>query len=236
MLDQDTQPLTNAPSKQNLHTDCARVCHRFGFQHFLFISKTSNSTQPRLIIIQGTSANTSDTRREESRGVMRISARTNSSDLEISKILSQFPSDHKQQFTNVLQSKQVKIPLMNSLSFPVTGKNGDIGMLILASSVDLCHLNTTKEQLSYTQEFAQNIHQVAMHLVDKKSTVDRQKLTQRESECLRWAAIGKTNWEIGEILGISKRTVLFHLHNAGKKLQTSNRYHTLARAVSLGLT
>ena len=43
-------------------------------------------------------------------------------------------------------------------------------------------------------------------------------LTQREKTCLQWAAVGKTSWEMGVILGLTERTVNFHIHNACRKL------------------
>src|ERR1700682_4923186 len=49
------------------------------------------------------------------------------------------------------------------------------------------------------------------------------RLTLKEKECLRWCKEGKTNWEIGEIMSISEKTVEFHLSNTIKKLGVSNR-------------
>lgn len=49
-------------------------------------------------------------------------------------------------------------------------------------------------------------------------TVDGVTLSQREMECLKWAARGKTAWEIGRILGISRSTAAYHRDNAKKKL------------------
>ncbi|SDN38347.1 LuxR family transcriptional regulator [Afipia sp. GAS231] len=43
-------------------------------------------------------------------------------------------------------------------------------------------------------------------------------LSPRESECLQWAAQGKSSWEIGRILGISRHTVASYLDNAKQKL------------------
>ncbi len=233
MLNHDTQLLTDSPSKKSLHGACAEVCRHFGFQYFLFISKIPSDIQPRLIIIQGTHEGASVC--QEHRGVLRISTQENISSTEIDNLLSHFATNHKQQLMHILRSKQVNIPLVNSLSFPVIGNNDDLGLLILATSIDFCRSNTTTAQLSYAQEFAHNIHQAIICLVQNDHPIDFQKLTKRELECLHWAAVGKTNWEIGKILGVSKRTVVFHLQNSTKKLQTSNRYHTIARAVSLGL-
>ncbi|MCQ3823086.1 helix-turn-helix transcriptional regulator, partial [Streptococcus agalactiae] len=48
-------------------------------------------------------------------------------------------------------------------------------------------------------------------------------LTAREKETLRWTALGKTYVEISMILSIDTRTVKFHLVNAMRKLQASNK-------------
>ncbi|PXX55727.1 Response regulator containing a CheY-like receiver domain and an HTH DNA-binding domain [Pseudomonas sp. LAMO17WK12:I10] len=48
-------------------------------------------------------------------------------------------------------------------------------------------------------------------------------LSSREAEISRWVARGKTNWEIGQILGISDKTVKTHLQNIFSKLQASSR-------------
>src|SRR3984893_1028344 len=57
-------------------------------------------------------------------------------------------------------------------------------------------------------------------------------LPQREVEALTWAARGKTFWEIGEILGLSKRTVEFHLENARRKLGVATRTQALIKAAA----
>ncbi len=54
-------------------------------------------------------------------------------------------------------------------------------------------------------------------------------LSDREYECLAWAARGKSAWETGCILGISRRTVVYHLENVRAKLDV----RTTAQAVAL---
>ena len=49
-------------------------------------------------------------------------------------------------------------------------------------------------------------------------SVDGIRLSPREFECLEWSSRGKSAWEIGSILGISRRTAAFHLDNARAKL------------------
>jgi DNA-binding CsgD family transcriptional regulator len=59
--------------------------------------------------------------------------------------------------------------------------------------------------------------------------------TDREREVLQWLTRGKTNWEIGTILGISERTVKFHLNHIFQKLGATNRAQAVMKASTLGL-
>ena len=59
-------------------------------------------------------------------------------------------------------------------------------------------------------------------------------LSKREVECLRWAAIGKTDREISMILGRSHATIRYHIHRAGEKLDSVNRAQTIFKAGQLG--
>jgi DNA-binding CsgD family transcriptional regulator len=60
-------------------------------------------------------------------------------------------------------------------------------------------------------------------------------LTARECEVLRWSAEGKTAEEIGTILGISARTVTFHMTSSMYKLDVTNKTQAVAKAVLLKL-
>lgn len=71
-------------------------------------------------------------------------------------------------------------------------------------------------------------------LTDKPMT-DAPRLTVKELECLRWCKEGKTNWEIGEIMSTSERTVEFHLSNAIRKLGASNRITAVVVGIRFGL-
>jgi LuxR family transcriptional activator of conjugal transfer of Ti plasmids len=60
-------------------------------------------------------------------------------------------------------------------------------------------------------------------------------LTPRERQCLEWAARGKSRSDIGQIMGLSPRTVKFHLENAQRKLNVARTTQAVLRAASLGL-
>lgn len=59
-------------------------------------------------------------------------------------------------------------------------------------------------------------------------------LSDLELNCLRWAAAGKTDDEIGIILSRHRGTIRFHLRNAALKLAAVNRSQTILRAAQLG--
>ncbi|MBK5920019.1 hypothetical protein CCR80_03065 [Rhodothalassium salexigens] len=60
-------------------------------------------------------------------------------------------------------------------------------------------------------------------------------LSPREVECLHWAAEGKTNGEIADILSISANTVNAHMAGAARKLGTATRIQTVVKAITLHL-
>lgn len=60
-------------------------------------------------------------------------------------------------------------------------------------------------------------------------------LSAREREVLLWVARGKTAWETAAILGISPKTVDFHLTRCREKLGVASKAQLVATAVQRGL-
>lgn len=60
-------------------------------------------------------------------------------------------------------------------------------------------------------------------------------LSPREREVLQWAAEGKTDWEIGEIMRISEHGVDSHLRGVRSKLKAANRAQAVAHGIRRGL-
>lgn len=61
------------------------------------------------------------------------------------------------------------------------------------------------------------------------------RLSEREIECLSWAALGRTDAEIGELIHRSHTTARFHIDNAIAKLGARNRTQAVAIAAQMGL-
>ncbi|MEC4891064.1 MAG: LuxR family transcriptional regulator [Nitrospira sp.] len=60
-------------------------------------------------------------------------------------------------------------------------------------------------------------------------------LTLREMTILNWMKNGKTNGEIGQILGVTERTVRFHVGSIFSKLDVTSRSQAVATAIEHGL-
>lgn len=120
------------------------------------------------------------------------------------------------------------------LGIPILLSGRDNGMISLASSVCKSdELETiVKDNLGEIAILSTYFQQLSEKFISKKILEARNDLlTERESECLTWAARGKSNAEIGMILEIHPLTVKTHLTSVGKKLNVVNRAQACAQAV-----
>ena len=60
-------------------------------------------------------------------------------------------------------------------------------------------------------------------------------LSGREAQCLLWVSRGKSSGDIGEIVGLSPRTVDSYIEKACSKLKVRTRIEAVAVAVRTGL-
>jgi len=83
------------------------------------------------------------------------------------------------------------------------------------------------------------LHMMLQHLVQWRAEARTGTLARavsaREAEILHWVREGKSNDEIGQILGISGLTVKNHLQRLYRLLGVSNRTHAIARGATLRL-
>jgi DNA-binding CsgD family transcriptional regulator len=97
---------------------------------------------------------------------------------------------------------------------------------------------------SFSHNVEQNrhlIHLVALHFdanITGRSGLGAggvaPKLSPREIECLCWAARGKSTFETAAILVIARRTVVFHLENAKRKLGVATTRQAIVEALRQG--
>ncbi len=121
-------------------------------------------------------------------------------------------------------------------AFTTHGKRMTTGMLSLARS----HEAVTSSELAETEMKLVWLSHVIHGLISSAEIqrlipISDCELTARESEILRWSAAGKTADEIGRILGISERTVTFHVTSSLTKLDVTNKTQAVAKAMLLGM-
>ncbi len=127
--------------------------------------------------------------------------------------------------------------LEGGVSFAVHEQPGVTGIFSLARDLPLDLRQAEMSALvGRAQIFASMMHQAVVRLHLPKLLPEKAiALTPRERECLKWSADGKTAWEIGRILNIAERTVVFHVNNVVQKLGASNKTQAIVRALTLKL-
>jgi LuxR family quorum-sensing system transcriptional regulator CciR len=123
--------------------------------------------------------------------------------------------------------------LHNGVSVPLHGPCGRLALVSFASSAP--DSEPTRELTNFNI-LASQFHLAFCGLArvsQQAATVSE--LSQRERDCLAWTAQGKSSWDIGMILNISRNTVDFHLKNAMRKLHTGSRMVAVLKAIKSNL-
>jgi DNA-binding CsgD family transcriptional regulator len=128
--------------------------------------------------------------------------------------------------------------ITRGVTFPIHSPGVEVAMLTLIFHEQ--HENAGDDHwtmLGKGQLFACHLHEAfkKMGIMRKQAGLEIKPLTDREKQCLLWAAEGKTSWEISQILNITERTVVFHMANAAEKVGAVNRRQAVARAIMMSL-
>lgn len=159
----------------------------------------------------------------------RYEALNNSSTIRWRKVFLNVKGKMERDFISKLREWGIK----DGISIPIHGPNGPMAIFNFAS-IYILELSPDDE------EFLQLIAILALQRIKQfwaKECVNKGKitnLTMREIECLTWVLEGKTNWEIGVLMGVSARTVQFHIGNCQAKLNANNRIQAAVRALMQG--
>lgn len=121
----------------------------------------------------------------------------------------------------------------SGFTVPIHDGQGGVAAVTLASGQNLRTLKRgMAEDLGGIHLAALYFHVHARQKLESIIERERPHLSPREIECLQWLALGKTLWDIGEILGISRRTVVFHVENAKAKLNAVTLPQAVAQALA----
>lgn len=124
----------------------------------------------------------------------------------------------------------------HGLTFSLGGKKKESGIFCINSDVSDKEWRGIKRCcMRDFQILSAFFHNKVLEDVGENTLMLAENLSCRESECLKWAAEGKTAWETSMILGVSERCVRFHLDQARRKLNCLTKVQAVAKAVALGL-
>lgn len=121
----------------------------------------------------------------------------------------------------------------DAFAIPIHGPSGYEALVSLATMSDV--------SLSPLDRALLRMMAIAIHDRCRASThlgleqADLPQFTDREMDCLRWVAVGKTDWEIGQLLGVAPATAHFHIEKAKKKLGVTSRSQAIALMTLRGL-
>jgi DNA-binding CsgD family transcriptional regulator len=121
-------------------------------------------------------------------------------------------------------------------TIPIHDRRGQVAAVTFAA--DLRHppfIRAIEAHGRILQLMAMYFHAHARRKLIPQRMIDGVALSPREFECLAWAARGKSAWDIGCILGISRRTAAFHLENAKAKLGVKSTCQAVARMAASNL-
>jgi DNA-binding CsgD family transcriptional regulator len=116
--------------------------------------------------------------------------------------------------------------LLNGLWFPIPGPQDCVGGAWMGGRA--AELNGSEASIVHFMVLSAFDRLLRLRAPTSGGTMP---LTIREREVLVWAAQGKSSWEIGEILGISERTVNEHVQHACSKLDAVNRTQAIVTAL-----
>jgi DNA-binding CsgD family transcriptional regulator len=230
--------LAAADSVADLHEVACRICESCDLDHFLYATSVPVSfIAPKIIFISGYPQPWRE--HYNASGYASIDPTVHHSLHSVTPLswteLAPLEAANPQVRTLMAESRD--FGLVHGVTIPLHGSRGELAMLNFASS------NPGPQQRESLEENLPSLHLLTTYFHENVRRVldvitlptSGGTLTARESECLLWAAEGKTSWETSQILGVSERTIIFHLQNAQEKLSACSRQHAVARAVATGV-
>jgi len=122
------------------------------------------------------------------------------------------------------------------LTVPIRGPYGECGLLSVTRDCGDAEWKKLKRAvIGDLQVAAVHMHDNVMRSGVLQSALRRPALSTRELQILQWAAAGKSQQDIGDILSISHRTVEVHLRSGREKLSALTTAQAVGRAIGLGL-
>jgi len=122
------------------------------------------------------------------------------------------------------------------LSVPIRGPNGQFALFTINDNCsDASWEKFSKEYKRDMMLISHYIHRRVVDIIVPEQDTDRRDLSPRETDSLKYLALGLSRGQISERLKISEHTLRVYIDSARAKLGALNTIHAVTTAFSRGL-
>jgi LuxR family quorum-sensing system transcriptional regulator CciR len=134
-----------------------------------------------------------------------------------------------------LRDESAMVGLRHGVTVPLFGPGGQAALLSVSGDIAEAEGPQAARMLGAMGVQFQLVYQELADEDEDEPVPEFVPLTPREREVLLWAARGKSNWDISQILSVSESAVNFHITNAMRKLDATGRVMAVLKAIRHGL-
>ena len=125
--------------------------------------------------------------------------------------------------------------IRSGVTLPIHGPNAELGILCFVTDRrpdnkfdrEVC---SSLPELSYLRDV---IFETSLPFMKPaQPQINLAPLTPRELECVKWCAVGKSSWDISQILHCSEAAVNFHFANLRRKFSVKSRQQVVVKAIA----
>ena len=135
-----------------------------------------------------------------------------------------------------MRKDSVEFGTQCGLSIPIHGPHNNFAILLTVQMRDQdCQLESTTTQHELFVAAHLYYHFIQKHLLNSVSENESYNLSVREIQCLQLLTQQMSLSQMATHLGLTERTINYHIQRLNKKLGCKNKYQSLAKAIELGL-
>jgi DNA-binding CsgD family transcriptional regulator len=136
---------------------------------------------------------------------------------------------HLSKRERAVMRRRADLRMREGFVVPIFESTGNTGVVSIAGSKPRLD-EAARGALTLASVYIYN----KLHALRRAAFGDASRLTGREMEVLHWLATGKSDWEIGRILGVSGKTVNYHAENIKRKFGVGTRIQAVVAAMQQG--
>jgi DNA-binding CsgD family transcriptional regulator len=226
--------MLHSPDLSTLHGHVQTVAQALGFEHFVYALRVpENFTQSSILMVDGYPPGWTGHYMAQAYHAHDPVIRYCSRNI-LPVLWHGVPGGASEPDARRIMGEAADHGLCTGLSVPLHTPHGELGIFSgTVSRVGRAAQADIAQAQAHAHLLASYVHEALRRLAPMPP--QRPVLSPREQQVLRWAADGKTSWEISCLLHISERTANFHLNTVAQKLGVFSRQHAIARALLLGL-